>query len=831
MSEGTGRAATVQGAHGTARPTRAHMPTRPAIPMTLWGLAATVLAERAVLRFACPPSSGFPLVAAGAVGVAAATGAFAVVFVLLPKGRQARPVRSPRVPAVLLFALVTVLSGALVGWLALGREAEAARLLSTRAVSSWELRVDGDMVKGGRGWRGRAGVFRADGSKVGTVWLSSPARLEHGSLASCVGRFKANGDDDWGTTSRMQGIAGTVSVVHVTSSREVEGPLGAVLRARRAVLASFSPYESDGAAVLAGSVCGDRSPLRARGLDGAFSACGVSHLVAVSGSHLAILAGTLSALLGKTRLRPAARGALALGAAALFVVFCGAPASAVRAGIMSCVSFCGGLAGRRSHALSSACAAALAMALLDPYVSGQLGFLLSVASVVGICLFGGYVGHALDVLTRTARRHGRRRPHMARSLGRFRKNSCDALGVSVVAQVFTLPLTCPTFGEVSLIAPLANLVLTPLFVALVSLGLGAAALTPLPALQAPVLAAARGASQVFCAMLSALSRLPFACLAVDASGAVLFVVLFAACAAIYVAWPAPRRRHLALASLALATCFAATLFCLRFFQPPRICVLDVGQGDAILVTDGAAAVLVDAGPDGTVSRALARQGIIHLDAIVLTHLHDDHVHGVDDLVGHLACEHVLVAQGVADNISDGLSKSTQQLTGHEAEEISYGDTIVAGSFSLRVISPVEEVAGDKNEDSVMLALSYEHAGRSLTGLLTGDAERDETGACLARSDVGDIDVLKVGHHGSEVSVTDGQAALLDPEVSVASAGENNRYGHPRKECVDALEGVGSVFLCTKDVGTVTVRPGATGPVVQTERAVTEAPSGPWERGL
>ena len=246
-------------------------------------------------------------------------------------------------------------------------------------------------------------------------------------------------------------------------------------------------------------------------------------------------------------------------------------------------------------------------------------------------------------------------------------------------------------------------------------------------------------------------------------------------------------------------------------------MLDVGQGDAILVADGSTAVLVDTGPDEKVSQALARQGIIHLDAIVLTHLHDDHVGGVDDLVGRVGCNRVLVAGGVTNQIPEDLSASITKLSGHAAEEISYGDTIRAGSFSLRVVSPTEPVDGSENADSLELALTYEHNGNGLSALLTGDAERDETGACLARGDVGDIDFLKVGHHGSELSLTSEEAAALDPEVSVASAGEGNKYGHPREECVDALEGADSVFLCTKDVGTVTVRPGARGPVVSSER--------------
>lgn len=80
--------------------------------------------------------------------------------------------------------------------------------------------------------------------------------------------------------------------------------------------------------------------------------------------------------------------------------------------------------------------------------------------------------------------------------------------------------------------------------------------------------------------------------------------------------------------------------------------------------------------------------------------------------------------------------------------------------------------------------------------------------------------LKVGHHGSKVSLDAEDAEALDPEVSVASAGENNRYGHPSPECEGILKEAGSVFFCTKDVGDVTVRPGVGGPSVIQQRRAT-----------
>lgn len=127
-----------------------------------------------------------------------------------------------------------------------------------------------------------------------------------------------------------------------------------------------------------------------------------------------------------------------------------------------------------------------------------------------------------------------------------------------------------------------------------------------------------------------------------------------------------------------------------------------------------------------------------------------------------------------------------------------------------MISPTGEVDGLDNEDSLMCAVSYGGDRGTLEALLTGDAERGRLSEAMARGDVGDVDLLKVGHHGSEASLGEAEAEGLRAEVAVASAGENNRYGHPSEECREALERAGSRFLCTKDVGDVTVEPGRDG---------------------
>ena len=229
--------------------------------------------------------------------------------------------------------------------------------------------------------------------------------------------------------------------------------------------------------------------------------------------------------------------------------------------------------------------------------------------------------------------------------------------------------------------------------------------------------------------------------------------------------------------------------------------------------------------------ALARQGVFSLDAVVLTHLHDDHVGGLDELEGLVRVGSVIVAEGVREGMSSELNGVVQRLTGSEAIEIGEGDALKVGGFALRVLWPRASVTGTENEHSLCLLLEYgSHAERleraesgdltaldepTLSALLTGDAESEVMKEIVGQA--GDIDVLKVGHHGSAASIEAGEARRLAAEVAVASAGEGNSYGHPRAACVETLEASGATFLCTKDVGDVTIRPGKDGPIVSHAR--------------
>ena len=778
---------------------RKELPRRPDIPAPLYALIGVVAVERAMLAEGKLWACGF----AGRVVVA--TSALLLVTAVLV--RELRPTC-----VLLMISLACALS---LSSLCLARVDAASKAMGKSAISRWWFRTEGDATETSRGFRSRADALW-EGKTIGSVWLLSAESLEADVRLRCVGSFDGLGDDGWSVSSRMQGVCGTVHAMRIIERVRPEGIAGLIGKLRSNVLKTLEPEGSDERALLAGCVCGWRAGLRERGLDDLFARCGTAHLVAVSGGHLSVLLGLLEAALMACALRPRWRFAYMTVASGAFVLLCGVPPSAVRAWAMTTTSLLGNLAGRRSHSLSAVCIVGLVMALVDPSLSGSLGFVLSVTSVCGLCVFSPYATYALECtiphmeLPRCVPAKARRR------IAKVRVGVRQSMAASVVALLVTLPFVADAFGEVSLVGPLANVLIATPFTLMVATGIIAGTLWLLPPLQAVTLCAADLLAKVVLWALRVLDALPIPVVQLDAGGRLGWIVWMLLVATL-VWWPklSPRRLRLGVGVVVLAiTCFVARW---RFFAPARICVLDVGQGDAILVQDGSHAVLVDAGPDKAVLDALSREHVTHLDAVVITHLHDDHFGGVLSFEGRVTCDEVIVVEGVAKNVAGELANAVVSLCSEGAKEVSYRDTLRVGGFTLEVVSPIEAVEGDENADSLELLVHYDEDGRSLTALLTGDAERNETGAALARGDLCDIDLLKVGHHGSDVSISAEEARALDPEVSVASAGEHNRYGHPDPVCVGILEGVGSEFICTKDVGDVDVRPGTDGPIVRTQR--------------
>ena len=780
----------------------ARQPVRPSLPPTLYALVVAIIVSRGCLGSGAAPPLGH------ALALAALAVLIGGISLRLLRNRQGLALT-----VCLCLAVAVVCLGLCTVQFELARRFVEA--MARAPISQWEFVVESDASSTQRGFRVRARAYGSDG-ETGSVWLTGEEELSRGDVLQAIGTFSALGDDDWARTSRMQGVWGAVSIARITSNRHVGGFEGWLLDVRSHAVEHLGAFASDERAFLAGCVLGDRRALRARGLDDLFSRCGMSHLVAVSGAHIAVVGSLVTMLVERWRLKPRMRLGLVLVVTGLFVCVCGAPPSAVRAWAMSGFSTVSVVIGRRRDGRAAASLVGLAMALVDPGVTGQLGYLLSLSCVIALGVFGRYAAYVLEVLVPHVWVPRGTKAERRIWLGRQRRTLLSGLAASLVAQLAGAPIALPLFGQLSLVGPLANVVVTVPMSATLGLGLAAVCSMPLPALSTSTLFACDVVTHLLLLILRWFAALPLACVPVSVDGTRAWTVLIVGYLVLYATWPRLTRRWVLAPVGAAVVALGCLLASWRYLAPARIVILDVGQGDAILVQDGGAAILVDTGPDDAVVSALAREHVLHIDAVVLTHLHEDHVGGIDEIAKGVGFDEVIVAQGVdLEEVDDVVAAGATRPV--HVVEVGYGDTLQVGSFTMRVISPVGRVSGNENADSIELLVAYERGGRSLTALLTGDAERDETGAAIARGDVGDIDLLKVGHHGSDISIRAEDARALSPELSVASAGRGNRYGHPRPECIGILEAAGSRFLCTIDCGDIDVRPGERGFAVVRER--------------
>jgi len=581
--------------------------------------------------------------------------------------------------------------------------------------------------------------------------------------------------------------------LRVKSARflELERPPGPVARlAARVRAVARRPFEAPGRTARPGLALARALVLGEAGALGeswqrALRRCGLAHLVAVSGfnvSLVALLAGAAGAWLP----RPARLAAVACSVA-LYVLAVGPAPSVLRASLMSLLAL-GGLALRRVPRARQGLALALVACLaLAPDLCLDPGFQLSFSATAGL----------LGLAPRWAGRWS----------GVLPKAIALPVAASLAAQAAALPWSVAAFGDWAPLAPLFNLAAGPWAVAALA---GSLAWTIL-ALLVPsgVADLAARALDPLALPLDALAALPPSPLVATAwpggwaSGLALAVLLAA------LAEGGRWRRAAALALLAAATSGHGP----RPGGEFEAVFVDVGQGDATLLTQGGEAILIDGGGapgydlGGRVLHPLlVDRGIARLRLVVLSHTDRDHCQGLADLAVHLPIQEVWAPAGAPGTACLAILGQRSR-TG--VRRPVAGQRFERAGFSLEVLYPgTAPFPGGDNRSSLVLLASA--GGRRL--LFTGDLDGagEEALVRLARDRLA-ADLLKVAHHGSAGSSTSALLAAVRPRLAVVSAGSTNPFGHPAAPALERLIERRARVLRTDRDGEVVLRWRAAGP--------------------
>lgn len=248
-----------------------------------------------------------------------------------------------------------------------------------------------------------------------------------------------------------------------------------------------------------------------------------------------------------------------------------------------------------------------------------------------------------------------------------------------------------------------------------------------------------------------------------------------------------------------------------FFNQNYLMFLDVGQGDSILIHSKDKTMLVDTGGVMNYSMekwqerknkksltnyvtipVLKKLGIRKIDYLVLTHGDFDHMGEALKLIKQYSVEDIYLNQGNFNSLEKNVIKKYRHVY-----QIREKEKIVLGNIN---IVQINKEFSDENDSSSILLMCY----KNKKILLTGDASKKSEEYILNKYNIGKIDVLKIGHHGSMTSTSDELLKELRPSLAIISCGKNNRFNHPHKETIDKLKEYRIKYLKTDISGTIRI---------------------------
>lgn len=632
-----------------------------------------------------------------------------------------------------------------------------------------------------------------------------------------------------------------------------------------------SRFDPETAGVLDAALLGNRYNLSSAAAE-RFREGGTFHVLVISGLHITFIGGIVLLVVRRLTGRRMVQFVLPAVVVWCYSLAVGAEASVVRAALMFTFVGFGALLFRPASSLNSLGAAAVVLLvhnpreLFDP--SFQLTF-LSVLAIVAIAwpllqkfaAIGSWypTGESpyppncprelqtfCEILFWSERRWKR---EMARSTHRYRlfkaplaavferyelqrclRYIFGAVVVSVAVQIVLLPQMIVYFHRLSLSSLVLNIVVSVLLAVLAAVALLALLVAQLSApLAAPLFKFAGAIDWLMVHSVDPFAGIGLASLRLpEYSGwpRLIYVAYYLPLLLLIVAldrWQplarSSRKRNRRVLPFAVVQCVLVMILIAHPFSAARmdaklrIDFLDVGQGDAALITmpDGTT-LLVDGGGrprfrsdtterpgrsigEAVVSEYLWWRGLDRVDYVLATHADADHIDGLNDVLRNFAVGAALVGRTPA-NDPEFLIFS-ESLAGSNLQTIQAGDVIRIGEVEVRVLWPPPG-NDSNNDDSVVLRLQF----RNRSILLTGDIEKKAEAALMAAEL--EADVVKVAHHGSRTSSTEPFVTATKPRFAIISVGRDSMFGHPHAEVVERWKAIGAEVLITGECGTITV---------------------------
>lgn len=521
---------------------------------------------------------------------------------------------------------------------------------------------------------------------------------------------------------------------------------------------------------------------------------GFSHIIAVSGMHVSFIIGLLSLWTGRRRMTAFTGIPLVWFFAAMW----GFSPSVVRASLMISLLLIAPIMRRENDAPTSLSAALLLLTAINPEAIGSISLQLSFAAMAGIILVTPRVYRSLCSLFEDYSGRGAKLLRYVNS----------TIAASIGAIVFTTPLVALHFDYVPLYSVITNALclwaMSTAFMAGYVVCIIGAVYFPLGSVLAWVLAwLPRYADFV----VKLIANLPYAALYTRNNLYAWWLVFVYAVIVIPYLFKGkrPYRPTIPICGCVITFLVISLLTAPRNQDSLKVTAVDVGQGQCIVATTADSTVVIDCGGKGIANAGdaaaeyLQSNGRYTVDLLILTHLHADHANGVVRLMNHMDVKRLALPEDCEETeFRDSILDSCYD-NGTEVYIIAENTEISLGELTLDVFAPFG--SEDPNEKGLIVLGSR----GDFEFLVTGDAG-DGTERLLASFyELGDIELLVVGHHGSKYSTCTELLEATAPDAAIISVGADNSYGHPTAEVLERLTQAGCAIYRTDLHGTITYR--------------------------
>ena len=545
--------------------------------------------------------------------------------------------------------------------------------------------------------------------------------------------------------------------------------LGQVYKLRNIILDRIkNNNENTNFQILNAVLVGDKTSLE-KEIKDSFRISNLSHMLAISGAHFSFIIMFCTFVIKRLKFKRFGQ-AITITLIIFFMTLTGMTPSVVRAGIMAIISILSSILKRKTDIYTSLAIALFIQIINNPYVIFDVGLQLSFGGVLGIALFTKPIEEKLN------------------RIKELKINS--ALAVTLGANIIIMPIMMYQFSTISLTFVISNLLAGSLLGAIMILGFVSIILNIKPLYFVLNLLVS-----LFSKIADICSKLPLSLIYIKTPSLIQIFLIYLIIFLFYLIFTG-RLNLFRIKQIIIS--FLIIIFILNYRIPNNnliIHFIDVGQGDSCLMLHKGYVIMIDGGGstdskydigENTLVPYLLARKINKIDYLIVSHFDSDHAQGFIFVLKHLKVKNVILPIQASNSSLYQNFISICQAKKINVIYLRRGDLFNIGDLKFETLHPGKNFISENamNNNSLVLRLDFFNTSLLFTGDIEAIAEQELVSKCKLKLDV---DILKVGHHGSNTSSIESFLGAVSPNIALIGVGADNKFGHPGEEVIKRLK--------------------------------------------